>query len=160
MGVTVQRSFGDLRELLPGGQSLMQEVGDFATRLIRTRTEQERDKDGNPFHPLSTRYALQKVKALGNARADLTVSGRMLNDMGVVGVTDTSVEISFRSQGGGSGRGTFIQRSRALGAADKAFFHVTGNHGVIRDFFGLTDEEEALIAGVVDNDVARRMAQL
>jgi hypothetical protein len=85
----------------------------------------------------------------------------MLNDMGVVAVTERSCEISFRSQGGGGVKGgTFIQRSRALGAADKAFFHVEGNHGIVRDFFGLTDEDEELIAGYLDRDLERRMAQL
>jgi hypothetical protein len=160
MSVTVTRAFGDLRELLPSGKTLMQEVGDFAVARIRRRTEQAQGYQGDAFRPLSPRYAEQKIQALGNARPDLTVSGRMLNDMGVVAVTDTSAEISFRSQGGSSGRGTFIQRSRSVGAADKAFFHVTGNRGVIRDFFGLSDEDEELILARVAEDTERRMAQL
>lgn len=160
MSVTVTRNFGDLRDLLPGGKGLMQEIGDFATARIRRRTEQQQGYDGSSFRPLSLGYAKQKTKALGNARADLTVSGRMLNDMGTVGVTESTVEISFRSQGAGSTKGTFIQRSRSMGAADKAFFHVTGNRGVVRDFFGLSDEDEELIAQVVERDIERRMAQL
>jgi hypothetical protein len=160
VSVTVTRTFGDLRQLLPGGKELMDEIGVFAVQKIRERTEQGVGYDGSAFAPLSEGYAKQKQKALGHTRPDLTVSGRMLNDMGVVAVTERNVELSFRSQGGGSGRGTFIQRSRSRGAADKAFFHVTGNRGVIRDFFGLSDEDEEQIAEYVDKDTERRMAQL
>lgn len=160
MGVTVTRSFGDLRDVLPESSGLMREVGDFATRRIRTRTERGLDKNDTPFTPLSEGYAKQKQKELGHSRADLTVSGRMLNDMGVVAVTEKSVEISFRSQGGTAQGSTLIQRSRAVGAADKAFFHVEGNHGVIRDFFGLSDEDEELIAKRVEEEVGRRIDAL
>jgi hypothetical protein len=77
----------------------------------------------------------------------------MLNDMQVTAVTDTSVEIGFASQGGSPGKGgTFIQRSRAVGAADKAFFHTTGNHGIVRDFFGVSDEDEDLIVAFIDEN--------
>lgn len=160
MGVTVTRSFGPLRDVLPEGAGLMREVGDFATRRIRTRTERGIDKNNAPFTPLSDGYAKQKQKELGHSRADLTVSGRMLNDMGVVAVTEKSVEISFRSQGGTAQGSTLIQRSRAVGAADKAFFHVEGNHGVIRDFFGLSDEDEELIAKRVEEELGRRIDAL
>lgn len=161
MSVTVTRDFGDLRELLPGGESLMQEIGDFAVQQIRTRTESGVDHHGIAFVPLSAAYAKQKQKAVGHSRADLTVSGRMLNDMGVVAVTERSCEISFRSQGGGGGRGgTFIQRSRAMGAADKAFFHVEGNHGIVRDFFDLSEEDEARILDFIETDVERRLDAL
>lgn len=160
MSVKVTRNFGDLRELLPSGPKLMQEVGDYVVRRIRARTEQAQGYQGDSFAPLSPGYAKQKAAALGHTRPDLTVSGRMLNDMGVVAVTDTSAEISFRSQGGGSGRGTFIQRSRSMGAADKAFFHVKGNHGIVRDFFGVSDEDEALILTFIEVETGRRMASL
>lgn len=160
MSVRVSRNFGDLRDLLPASLSLMQEVGDFATRRIRSRTEQMQGYQGDRFPPLSKGYAERKQKALGHTRPDLNVSGRMLNDMGVVAATDTRCEISFRSQGGGSSTGTFIQRSRSMGAADKAFFHVSGNRGVIRDFFGLSNEDEVLILGFLDRDAERRIAQL
>ncbi len=160
-GVRVTRTFGDLRDLLPKGEALMQEIGDFATNRIRLRTERGVDKHETAFRPLSPGYAAQKQKALGHSRADLTVSGRMLNDMGVVAVTDTSVEISFRSQGGRPGRGgTFIQRSRAVGAADKAFYAVEGNHGIVRDFFGLTDGDEDRIVEVVERELDRKIDAL
>jgi phage gpG-like protein len=160
MGITVTRNFGDLRELLPDGESLMREIADFAVAQIRTRTEQGIDFEGRPFRPLSEGYAKQKTKALGHSRADLTVSGRMLNDMGPVAVTERSCEISFRSQGGRASGNTFIQRSRSVGAADKAFFHVEGNHGVIRDFFGLSDEDEERILQFVEDEADRRIDRL
>jgi hypothetical protein len=47
-----------------------------------------------------------------------------------------------------------------MGAADKAFFHVMGNHGVIRDFFGLSDEDEERIVQILDTDTGARIARL
>jgi hypothetical protein len=159
--VVVSRSFGDLRDVMPSTKELMHEIGLFVVQRIRRRTEQEQGYDGQTFQPLSRGYAKQKAKALGTTRADLTVSGRMLNDMQVSAVTDTSIEISFASQGGSPGKGgTFIQRSRAVGAADKAFFHTTGNHGIVRDFFGVSDEDEALIVAYIDDEAGRRIAKV
>lgn len=159
--VTVRRDFGDLRSLLPQGHDLMREIGDVVTDRIRRRTEQEQGYQGEVFPPLSAGYARAKGKAIGSTRADLSVSGRMLNDMGPVAATDTSVTISFRSQGGRSARGqTFIQRSRAVGAADKAFFHVTGNHGIVRDFFGLSDDDETAVLALVERAVERGLDRI
>lgn len=159
-GITVTRNFGDLRKLLPVGEGLMREIGDFATNRIRRRTEQGIDQHERPFVPLSSGYAKQKAKALGHSRADLTVSGRMLNDMGVVAATDRAVEISFRSQGGRATGHTFIQRSRAVGAADKAFYAVEGSHGIVRDFFGLTDDDETRILDVLSEHLGRKIDAL
>ncbi len=141
MGARVIATFGHLEDVLPRGEELMRELGELVVRKIRTRTERMQDKNGSPFRPLSKGYAKQKEKALGHSRPDLQVSGRMLNDMGVVAVTETTADISFRSQGGSSTGTTFIQRSRAMGAMDKAFYAVEGNHGIIRDFF---DSDEAI----------------
>lgn len=160
MSVTITRSFGSLREILPTGDGLMHEIGLFAVNRIQARTQQGIDYEGRTFTPLSEGYAKQKQKALGHARADLQVSGRMLNDMGVVAVTEKSCEISFRSQGGTASGTTFIQRSRSVGAADKAFFHVEGNHGVVRDFFGLSDEDEERILAFVEQDADRKIGAL
>lgn len=135
-------------------EELMRDIGDLALRRIRTRTENQTAVDGSPFQPLSPDYAALKQRELGHQRADLQVSGRMLNDMSVVAATQTSVTLGFRSQGGGGGGGTFIQRSRALGAADKAFFHNEGGR-VLRPFFELNDEDEAAIAEAVDRHLAR-----
>lgn len=160
MGVTVTRNFGPLREVLPSSESLMREIGDYLVSQIRKRTEQQVDHEGRAFTPLSAGYAKQKVKALGHSRADLQISGRMLNDMGVVAVTDTSVEISFRSQGGTATGSTFIQRSRSVGAADKAFFHVEGNHGVVRDFFGISEDDEDQVLEFADEALGRKIDAL
>lgn len=48
---------------------------------------------------------------------------------------------------------TFIQRSREKSPAEKATFHAlsgAGRSGVIRDFFGLTEAEEAAIEKELD----------
>jgi hypothetical protein len=142
---------------------LMTEVGDFALSLIRRRTTAGKDIEGVAFQELSPGYAAQKQKELGNSRADLTVSGRMLNEMGRLKVTEKSVTIGFSgggTGGGGSrGGGTLIQRSRAVAGADKALFHnVTGagKSHVKRKFFGLTTEERELIRDRVQAFVTRR----
>lgn len=144
---------------------LMTEVGDFALSLIRRRTAAGKDVNGQAFQELSPEYAKQKQKAIGNARADLTVSGRMLNEMGRLAVTEKTVTIGFAGGGtgggGSTGGGTFIQRSRAVPGADKALFHnVTGagRSHVIRKFFGLTSDEKTLIRDRVQAYLSRQAA--
>lgn len=132
-------------------EKLMAEVGDLALSMIRRRTATGRDVNNAAFQPLSPAYAKQKQAALGNSRADLIVSGRMVNEMGRTKVTAKTVTLGFQGGGTGSsssGGGTFIQRSRAVAGADKALFHnVTGagKSKVKRQFFGLTSEERATI---------------
>lgn len=144
-------------------QKLMTEVGDFALTLIRRRTAAGKDVNGAPFKELSPGYAKQKQKELGNSRADLTVSGRMVNEMGRIGVTEKSVSLGWTGGGTGSsgGRGgTFIQRSRAVAGADKALFHnVTGagKSQVKRKFFGLSTEERTLVRDRVQAHVSRQV---
>lgn len=133
---------------------MMREIGILAAQRIYARTIKGLGSDGQTFAPLSARYAEQKQKALGHSRADLTVSGRMLNDMGPTAVTDDSVTIAFRSSGGGGGTGTFIQRSRALGAQDKAFYHQEGGR-VLRPFFDLNDADEDALAEAIERYLAR-----
>lgn len=143
---------------------LMSEVGDFALSLIRRRTAAGKDVTNQAFKELSPAYAAQKQKAIGHARADLTVSGRMLNEMGRLDVTEKTVTIGFASGGtggGGATGGTFIQRSRAVAGADKALFHnVTGagKAHVIRKFFGLAPDEKTLIRDRVQTHVSRQVA--
>lgn len=144
-------------------ESVLREVGDLAIRLIRTRTEKGQSSDGGPFRPLSEDYAKAKRAELGHDRADLMVSGRMLNDMAVTRTTRTAVTIGFRSQGGTAPRGsqTLIQRSRAVGAQDKAFWHHVAGAGrsrVRRPFFSLTHPDVAQIRQAVDRWLTR-MAQ-
>lgn len=130
----------------------LRDVGDLLVRRIRTRTESGVDVQGSAFRDYSPGYAKQKRDALGHARVDLTVSGRMLNDMQVTEATTRSATISFISQGGGAAGGTFIQRSRALGAADKAAYNDPTRH-----FFGVSAEDEAEITAALDHALQARL---
>lgn len=135
---------------LAPGPSVMQEVGDFAIRLITTRTQRGLDIEGRPFASLTPAYAKVKQAETGSSAANLTVSGRMLNDLVVTKASGTSAVLGFRSRGGRAPRGaqTLIQRSRAVGAEDKAFWHQVTGAGKARTkrpFFGLSDADGALI---------------
>ena len=168
MGFTVTTKGKRFDEIPLSGKELMKEIGLLAERLIRTRTEQMTDVHGAPFEPLSAAYAEQKAAAGLPAQPDLTVSGRMLNDMGITEVADRSVTIGFASAGGvaprfgrqkgRTGASTFIQRSRAVGAADKAFFHTetgAGRTQVKREFFGLSSDDEEQLEGALDRFIER-----
>jgi hypothetical protein len=148
-------------------QALLRDIGDLAVRMIRTRTQQGIDRTGAAFAPYTPGYAEKKAKEVGAGPVNLTLSGRMLNDMGVTGITPGTVTIGFRSSGGSTrGKGlTMIQRSRAVGAEDKARAHdVTGagKARTKREFLGLTaTETETLRARVARHldDVARRASR-
>ena len=132
-------------------EALMREVGDLAIRMIRTRTQQGKDKTGAPFQAYTPSYAEKKAKEGLGSTPNLTVSGRMLGDMAVTAVSPGKASIGFRSSGGGSTKGkglTMIQRSRGLGAEDKARFHDqlgAGKARTVRSFLGLTDDETRTI---------------
>ncbi len=155
MGATVRvtRDFGDLSHLIELTSQDMHDAGDLLVRRIRTRTEGGHDVDGNAFRDYSPGYAAAKRGALGHSRVDLTVSGRMLNDMQVTDATATSATITFISQGGGSVGGTFIQRSRSMGAADKAAFNDPSRH-----FFAASDEDERVVVEAVRQALEKRFA--
>lgn len=150
VNVRVSRDFGPLDIELT--EQDMRDVGDLLVRRIRTRTEAGLDVKGASFKDYSPGYAEQKRAALGHARVDLTVSGRMLNDMQVTAASKNSVSISFISQGGGASGGTFIQRSRSLGAADKAAFNDPSRH-----FFGASSEDERAIVEALEAALTRRL---
>jgi hypothetical protein len=150
--VRVSRNFGPLGLELT--EQDMRDVGDFLVRRIRTRTESGKDVNGASFRGYSPGYAEQKRAALGHANVDLTVSGRMLNDMQVTATTKTTATISFVSQGGGSNSGTFIQRSRSLGAADKAAYNNPS-----REFFGASEEDERAVATSLERLLNLRLGQ-
>lgn len=168
MSVTVTVTGTKLDEL-PIDEALMRDVGLLAERLIRTRTEQMRDVNGAPLQPLSPGYAKAKAEAGLLPVPNLTVSGRMLNDMAVMDVTPRSVSIGFLSSGGTALRtgrrrkgvptaSTFIQRSRSVGAADKAFYHNetgAGRSGVVREFFALSPSDEDAIEAAIDAHLER-----
>lgn len=151
--VRVTRDFGPLAIHLT--EQDLREAGDLLVRRIRTRTEAGQDVHGAGFRNYSPGYAAAKQEALGHARVDLTVSGRMLNDMQVTDVTPTTATITFVSQGGGAAGGTFIQRSRSLGAADKAAFNNPS-----REFFGASDEDETAIADGLERLLEARLGSL
>lgn len=155
MSVTVTVNGPKLDELPITSEALMKEIGLLAERLIRTRTERQIDVNGAPFRPLSAGYAKQKAQAGLSPVPDLTVSGRMLNDMTVTEVTKNTATIGFISSGGVAPRGsTFIQRSRAVGAADKAYYHTevgAGASQVKREFFGIGPAEEEQIETALTN---------
>lgn len=163
MPANVITSGTSLAELPIDGPRLMQELGDLALRRIRTRTEGGRDVRGAAFAPLSPAYAKQKAAAGLPPVADLQVSGRMLNDMAVIEVTDRTATLGFTSSGGtaarsgrrrsGSTASTMIQRSRSVGAADKAFYHNESGAGashVIREFFALSPDDERALEDAVE----------
>jgi hypothetical protein len=55
---------------------------------------------------------------------------------------------------------TFIQRSRRESSEQKAIWHqVTGagRRGVLRQFFGLTSEEQATVKQVLEGQIAARL---
>ena len=139
---------------------LMRSIGRAMVGRIRARTAKGVDVNGSPFQALSAGYRRAKKKALGHGQADLTVSGQMLQGM-VAKPTKENVTISFAGGGRGGGKGgTFIQRSRSVGAADKAFFHNetgAGRARVIREFFGLSDEDEAFILDRVSAFIAKEI---
>jgi hypothetical protein len=151
--IRLSRNFGPLNLALTSED--MREVGDLLVRRIRTRTEGGKDVHGAPFAEYSPGYAAQKMEALGHARVDLTVSGRMLNDMHVTATTPTTATISFVSQGGGSSGGTFIQRSRSMGAADKAQYNNPS-----REFFGASEEDEQAVASGLERLLQARWGKL
>jgi hypothetical protein len=111
--VSVTRNFGPLDEIPLTTKTIMREVGLMVRERIvrRTRTGQGTDA---PLAPYSTGYAAKKSGALydssarGGARAtfnairassggkvNLTVSGSMLNDIGITKVADDEVELGF-----------------------------------------------------------------
>lgn len=131
--------------------ALMREVGDLAIRMIRTRTQAGKDVDDRPFQPYTPAYAERKGKEGLGTTPNLTVSGRMLNDMAVVDVGLGRVSIGFRASGGNAAKGkglTLIQRSRSVGAEDKARYHDVlgaGKRRTLRKFLGLTTGEQATV---------------
>ncbi len=149
MPATVRLTFPALPNPLVSPE-VMREVGALVTRLIRTRTMAGRDVTGQAFAPYTPDYAAKKAKEGLGTTPNLTVSGRMLNDMGVTNVGPGTVSIGFTSSGGSTrGKGlTLIQRSRAVGAEDKARYHDVlgaGKSRTLRKFLGLTPEETAMV---------------
>lgn len=163
MPVTVRVAPLEFSKFLPVDAGVMRDVGDLAIRMIRTRTESGKDKDGNAFVAYTPAYAERKAKEVGAGPVNLTVSGRMLNDMEVSEASANRASIGFRSSGGSASGGTFIQRSRSVGAEDKARYHDrdgAGKSRTKRPFMGLTDAEQIKVRDRVERYLAERVARL
>ena len=141
---------------------IMREIGEGLLTRMRKRTEKGVNFKGRAFKPLSPLYAAQKRKELGHSKADLTVSGRMLNDMTVT-PSPRKVTLSFLSAGSTKASGsTFIQRSRSISAADKAFWHKVSGAGrkrVKREFFDVPDGDIDWARKTLDTHIGREIAQ-
>ncbi len=147
-------------DLVFSDTKLMRSIGAAIVGRIRERTERGVGPDGGSFRGYSAQYAKQKAAAVGNTAVNLTVSGGMLNGM-IAKPTPKAVQVSFTGGGGSTARGgTFIQRSRSVGAAEKAFFHNVSGAGrsrVKREFFALSDDDENLILDMVDRFIAKQL---
>jgi hypothetical protein len=78
-------------------RAIMRQIGLVAREIIVRRTRSGISSDGSPFTPYSPGYAKRKAKELGKADVDLTVSGRMLNAIAIVEVSENSVTLGFNS---------------------------------------------------------------
>lgn len=156
--VRATRLGGRLDEIDIAPTKVMRAIGEGLLARIRQRTTSGRDAKGRPFAPLSPGYAVQKRKALGHGRADLQVSGRMFNDL-IVRPQPRKVSLTFAGGGGSSsGRGTFIQRSRAVSGATKAFGHQAsgvGRRRVRRQFFDFARDDAAWVTRQLETHLAK-----
>ena len=97
MPVIVTRNFGPLTNIQLSTPELMREIGLQAIEIIRRRTRAGMGVEG-PFPRYSPGYAAWKAQAVGGGgTVNLTLSGRMLNDLTITRVTATEVELGFKS---------------------------------------------------------------
>ena len=116
---------------------IAQEIIDY----IVDRTLQGVDKKGKEFKPLSPEYKA-KNKALGaGGKADLKLSGDMLGALDLISDKSGQLLIGFEN-------GTEEN--------DKADGHITGNVGVKRDFFGITQKKVKEIIKELEEIAERR----
>jgi hypothetical protein len=94
MALTIRRNFPPLTAIKLTTQADWQVVGEMIRRRIRERTERGVDATGAPFARYSEAYANEKAQEFGHGDVDLTVSGRMLFEIGVE-ATDQSVTLFF-----------------------------------------------------------------
>lgn len=97
MGVRVEKNFGPLGDMQLTNKELMREIGLLARETIIRRTLSGVDADGVPFAPYSDGYAALKAAELGSAApVNLQVSGRMLQGIELIEVTDAKVTLGFK----------------------------------------------------------------
>ena len=93
--ITVQRNFKTLTDLKLVTRDMMRELGLLARERMITRTLRGQSVDGGGFAPYSEGYAELKRAALGTTTVNLQVSGNMLNQMGIVDVTENTVTLGW-----------------------------------------------------------------
>jgi hypothetical protein len=97
MGVVIRKSWRvDLATLPWLDASVMEMVGKEVREVIVRRTLAGKDQDGAAFEPYSEGYAQRKTDSLGTTRVDLAASGEMLDNLGIVDVTDRKVVLGWR----------------------------------------------------------------
>lgn len=132
------------------GLKLRNTLGLGALRIIRKRTREGRDVDGNPFAPYSEGYAKRRGgRELPTDTVDLAFSVRdgMMQDLRYDITGTGNVVVGF-------------------GREDKAeiagYHSVTGagESKIVRNFFGLSDEEEKQLAELAGDDLAQLLLKL
>lgn len=126
-------------------------IGANIVREIRKRTADERiDKEGNPFKGYSKAYAKslfgQVYGKHAGETANLKASGEMLAAMNATPSGNYDIKVSFLDE-----------RSAA-----KAHGHITGAKGrlPVRDFFGLPEDDIAMIVKEVMSDASKSTLEL
>lgn len=95
--ISVSRNFGKLAALDLVTKADMRELGLLARERIVRRTRAGKDVDNSPFAAYKPGYAALKAAAVGGGgKVNLTLSGRMLNELTVLEVTKDSVKVGWR----------------------------------------------------------------
>lgn len=94
MALTIRRNFPPLTSIKLTTKADWDFVGQMIRQRILERTARGVDASGAPFARYSEAYAIEKEQELGHGDVDLTVSGGMLQAMGVE-ATDTGVTVFF-----------------------------------------------------------------
>ncbi len=97
MGLEVSRGTRKLTDTKLTDRAFMREVGLLARERVVRRTLSGQDQHGQPFAPYSASYGAVKAKELGVGPVNLQVSGRMLQGLIIVDITDNSVTLGFSS---------------------------------------------------------------
>ena len=95
---------------------------------IIERTEKGKDINGEPFEKYSTKYKQSdEFKDFGKtSKVDMTLRGRMLDDVDIISETTNTVKIGFTDE---------LETK-------KAYRHNSGDKGMTkRQFFGVTEKE-------------------
>jgi len=98
MSVKVNKNFGRLEDIPLSNRELIRELLLLARERVIRRTLAGQSSEGVAFVPYSPGYLKAKRKALGTSgRPNLQASGRMLNEITIVELTDTRGTLGFSS---------------------------------------------------------------